>query len=83
MLPVFCLIFKNFEISLNPFLVATSNQNEKKIAPPDLVCHGLPKNAFLVNQLYNVTWSSTYYIGSTYLCLFQKSNSIVTIVSEY
>ena len=31
---------------------------KKKIAPPSLVCHGLPENAFQVNQLYNVTWSS-------------------------
>ena len=60
MLPVFCLIFKSFEISLNPFLVANSNQNEKKIGPLSLVCHGLPENAFQVNQLYNVTWSITH-----------------------
>ena len=58
MLPVFCLIFKYFEISSNPFLAAKTNQNEKKIAPPSLVCHGLPENAFQVNQLYNVTWSN-------------------------
>ena len=35
-----------------------SNQNEKKIAPPSLDCYGLPENAFQVNQLYNVTWST-------------------------
>ena len=54
--------FKNqiFQISSNPFHVANSNQNEKKIAPPSLVCHGLPENAFQVNQLYNVTWSNVY-----------------------
>ena len=57
MLPVFCLIFKYFDISLNTFLAAKTNQNEKKIAPPSVVCHGLPENAFQVNQLYNVTWS--------------------------
>ena len=59
MLPVFSLIFKHFNISSNPFLIANSNQNEKKkIALPSLFCHGLPENAFQVNQLYNVTWSS-------------------------
>ena len=47
-----------FKISSNPFHVANSNQNEKKIALPSLVCHGLPENAFQVNQLYNVTWSN-------------------------
>ena len=31
---------------------------KKKIALPSLVCHGLPENAFQVNQLYNVTWST-------------------------
>ena len=31
---------------------------EKKITPPCVVCHGLQENAFQVNQLYNVTWSS-------------------------
>ena len=25
-----------------------------------LVCHGLPENAFQVNQLYNVTWSKLH-----------------------
>ena len=57
MLSVFRLIFKHFKISSNPFHVANSNQNEKKIGPLCLVCHGLPENAFQVNQLYNVTWS--------------------------
>ena len=33
---------------------------KKKIAPPSLVCHRLPENAFQVNQLYNVTWSTLY-----------------------
>ena len=47
-----------FKISSNPFHVANSNQNEKKIAPPGLVCQGLPENAFQVNQPYNVTWST-------------------------
>ena len=60
MLSVFCLIFKNFKISSNPFHVANSNQNEKKIAPPSLDCYGLPENAFQVNQFYNVTWSTLY-----------------------
>ena len=41
-----------------PFVVANTNQNEKKIAPPGVVCHGLQENAFQVNQLYNVTWST-------------------------
>ena len=59
MLSVFCLIFKHFKISSNPFHIANSNQNEKKIGPLCLVCHGLPENAFQVNQLYNLTWSST------------------------
>ena len=57
MLSVFCLIFKHFKISSNPFHIANSNQNEKKIGPLCLVCHGLPENAFQVNQLYNITWS--------------------------
>ena len=47
-----------FKISSNPFHVANSNQNEKKIEPLCSVCHGLPENAFQVNQLYNVTWSN-------------------------
>ena len=58
MLSVFCLFFKLFKISTKPFLVANTNQNEKKIALPSTVCHGLPENAFQVNQLYNVTWSN-------------------------
>ena len=58
MLSVFSLIFKHFEISSNPFLAANTNQNEKKIASPSSVCHGLQENAFQVNQLYNVTWSN-------------------------
>ena len=62
MLSVFRLIFKHFQISSNPFHVANSNQNEKKIAPPSLVCHGLPENTFQVNQLYNVTWSKQHII---------------------
>ena len=62
MLPVFSLIFKHFEISSNPFLAAITNQNEKKIASPSSVCHGLQENAFQVNQLYNVTWSIVQYI---------------------
>ena len=33
---------------------------KKKNAPPSLICHGLPENAFQVNQLYNDTWSSKY-----------------------
>ena len=60
MLSVFRLIFKHFKISSNPFHVPNSNQNEKKNAPPSLVCHGLPETAFQVNQLYNVTWSNMY-----------------------
>ena len=60
MLPVFSLIFKHFEISSNPFLAANTNQNEKKIASPSSVCHGLQENAFQVNQLYNVTWSNEH-----------------------
>ena len=60
MLSIFCLIFKLFQISSNPFLAANPNQNEKKIGPPSSVCHGLPENAFQVNQLYNVTWSNDY-----------------------
>ena len=63
MLPVFCMIFKYFDISSNTFLAAKTNQNEKKITPPSVVCHGLPENAFQVNQLYNVTWSTTYLCG--------------------
>ena len=47
-----------FKIYSNPFHVANSNQNEEKITLPSLVCHGLPENAFQVNQLYNVTWST-------------------------
>ena len=47
-----------FKISSNPFHVAKTNQNEKKIALPSTVCHGLPENAFQVNQLYNVKWST-------------------------
>ena len=58
MLSVFRLKFKNFKISSIPFLVANTNQNEKKIALPSSVCHGLPENVFQVNQLYNATWSS-------------------------
>ena len=58
MLSVFCLIFKLFKISSKPFLVANTNQNEKKNALPSSVCHGLQENAFQVNQLFNVTWSS-------------------------
>ena len=34
----------------------------KKIAPPSLVCHGLPENASQVNQLYNVTWSNRHMV---------------------
>ena len=60
MLPVFCLIFKLFNISSITFLAAKTNQNEKKIALPSVVCHGLPEIAFQANQLYNVTWSSNY-----------------------
>ena len=63
MLSVFRLIFKHFKISSNPFHVANSNQNEKKIGPLCLVCHGLPENAFQVNQLYNVTWSNVCTLG--------------------
>ena len=59
MLSVFRLKFKNFKISSIPFLVANTNQNEKKIALPSSVCHRLPENASQVNQLYNVTWSTT------------------------
>ena len=33
---------------------------KKKIAPPGVVCHGLQENAFQVNQLYNVTWSTVH-----------------------
>ena len=62
MLSVFRLIFKLFKISSKPFLVANTNKNEKKIALPSTVCHGLPENAFQVNQLYNVTWSNVYCI---------------------
>ena len=60
MLSVLSLIFKHFKISLNPFLGANSNHNEKKIGPLGLVCHGLQENAFQVNQLYNVTWSNNH-----------------------
>ena len=60
MLPVFCLIFKYFYISFNTFLAAKTDQNEKKMAPSSVVCHGVPENAFQVNQLYNVTWSSNH-----------------------
>ena len=45
-------------MSSNPFLVANTNQNEKKNTPLVVVCHGLQENAFQVNQLYNVTWSN-------------------------
>ena len=62
MLSVFRLIFKHFEISLNPFLVANTNQNEKKNALPSSVCHELQENAFQVNQLFNVTWSNAAFI---------------------
>ena len=58
MLFVFHLIFKYFDISLNTFLAAKTDQNEKKMAPSSVVCHGVPENAFQVNQLYNVTWST-------------------------
>ena len=58
MLSVFRLIFKHFKISSNPFLVANTDQNEKKLPKPGIVCHGLQGNAFQVNQLYNVTWSN-------------------------
>ena len=47
-----------FKISSKPFHVAKTNQNEKKIALPSTVCHGLQENAFQVNQLYIVTRSS-------------------------
>ena len=50
--------YEFFKISSNPFHVAKTNQNEKKTALPSTVCHGLPENAFQVNQLYNVTWSN-------------------------
>ena len=60
MLSVLSLIFKHFKISLNPFLGANSNHNEKKFGPLGLVRHGLQENAFQVNQLYNVTWSSAH-----------------------
>ena len=49
--------YEFFKISSNPFHVAKTNQNEKKIALPPTVCQGLQENAFQVNQLYNVTWS--------------------------
>ena len=65
MLSVFCLIFKLFQISSNPFLVVNTNQNEKKNALQSSVCHGLQENAFQVNQLYNVTWSSVHELGNT------------------
>ena len=65
MLPVFCLIFKLFNISSITFLAAKTNQNEKKITPPSLDCQGLPENAFQVNQLYNVTWSSVSRLKTT------------------
>ena len=57
MLSVFCFFFKHLTIPSNTFLTTKTNQNEKKIALPSLVCHGLPENAFQVNQLFNVTWS--------------------------
>ena len=38
-------------ISSNPFHVGNSNQNEKKIGPLCLVCHGLPENAFQLHGL--------------------------------
>ena len=49
-----------FKISSNPFLIANTNQNEKKIAPPGVVCHELQENAFQVNQLYNIPWSNSH-----------------------
>ena len=49
-----------FKISSNPFHVANTNQNEKKIDLPSTVCHGLQENAFQVSQLYNVTWSNIH-----------------------
>ena len=52
--------YEFFKISSNPFHVAKTNQNKKKTALPSTVCHGLPENAFQVNQLYNVTWSSIH-----------------------
>ena len=58
MLSVFCSIFKLFQISSNTFLDTITNQNLKKTALLGVVCHGLPENAFQVNQLYNVTWST-------------------------
>ena len=66
MLSVFCLIFKHFQISSNPFLVAKTNQNEKKIALPSTVCQGLQENAFQVNQLFNVTCSNEHIIYGIY-----------------
>ena len=95
MLSVFCLIFKHFKISSNPFHIANSNQNEKKIGPLCLVCHGLPENAFQVNQLYNVTWSivhvpwyqfhkKRFYIATIltpYLCVLDFWNSQFEILS--
>ena len=62
MLSVFRLIFKHFQISSNPFLVAKTNQREKKIALPSTDFQGLQENAFQVNQLFNVTWSIIYYV---------------------
>ena len=85
MLSVFCLIFKHFQISSNTFHDANSNQNEKKIAPPSSVCHGLPENAFQVNQLYNVTWSNVQYICCQYQyyliqkCPFHILNNVVFV----
>ena len=70
MLSVFRLIFKHFQISSNPFLVANSNQNEKKIALPSTVCQGLQENAFQVNQLFNVTWSIRYLNVQNYISFF-------------
>ena len=63
-----------FDISLNTFLAAKTNQNEKKIAPPSVVCHGLPENAFQVNQLYNVTWSIVHH-GVNNIALFVYSRT--------
>ena len=74
-LSVFRLIFRHFKISSNPFHIANSNQNEKKIEPLCLVCHGLPENAFQVNQLYKVTWSSMY-TKNMYLSTYIKSMSV-------
>ena len=69
-------------ISSNPFHVGNSNQNEKKIGPLCLVCHGLPENAFQVNQLYNVTWSNKYLRYVFTIQSIQDTYSQILIIAQ-